>query len=149
MLTKCLALESLALELEFSPMVLRGLGALQSWSLEISSPDCLVLIKSLSGRMSSLGFLAWFCMYEVCKYRALQGCLRAGCLSRGSYTSCSLHGALSSALPREMLAPLPESPGNMRVAFLDYIFFFSRISITSMFRSFLLCFSIKCIDSCR
>lgn len=39
MLSKCLALESLALELKFSPVVLRGLGALQSWSLKISSTD--------------------------------------------------------------------------------------------------------------
>ena len=39
MLTKCLAVESSALELKCSPMVLRGLGALQSWSLRISSAD--------------------------------------------------------------------------------------------------------------
>lgn len=39
MLSKRLAPESLASELKFSPAVLRGLGALQSWSLKISSAD--------------------------------------------------------------------------------------------------------------
>lgn len=39
MLTKCLALESLALELKLSPMLLRGLEALPSWSLKISAAD--------------------------------------------------------------------------------------------------------------
>lgn len=92
MLTKCLALEWLALELKFSPMVLRGLGALQSWSPKISSPDLsgYNLIGAAQGvRSDELAGFPHLFLRMLCKYRTLcvDACMQVACKGVRTYMS--------------------------------------------------------------